>query len=157
MPSATELRDKAEAALGSLTPGARLTPALPAAWPDAGGKVVYLACLREPLPTSLASDVVHAPSDEVEVDVASGATRHTALPARSPLGEEQRALPGDGPPDADELARAEQALVDVVAGRRPADGARGDLAPYGRWLAAEALLAGDLRGRFGAFFEWVKA
>lgn len=157
MPSATELRDKAEAALGALTPGARLTPALPAAWPDARGEVVYLACLREPLPTSLPSDVVHAPSDEVVVDVKSGAARHSALPARAPLGEEQRSLTGDGPPSADELLPAEQALVDVVAGRRPAEGARGDLAPYKRWLAAEALLAAELRGRFGAFFGWLKA
>lgn len=151
--TAAELQQRAEEALGPKAMMTRLTPPLPASWPDAGGRVVFLAYRREPLPSGRVRYLVRPPRHAVEVDVGTGAARVVELPAADePLGEVERR---GGAPDG--LDAAAQALVDVVAGRRAADEARSTLAPYARWLEAEPEVAGDLRSRpeHAAFVSWV--
>ncbi len=156
--TADELEERARAALtdaNALT-RARLTPPLPAGWPDAGGRVVFLAYAREALPTALVRYEVRSPRHAVEVEVTAGAARVLELEGGgAPLGETGRARPVEGTPE--EFAAARQAVVDLVAGRRTAAEARAVLAPYRRWLEAEPLIAADLRGRptQAAFLEWL--
>lgn len=150
--TAAELQARAVEALGVEATRTRLTPPLPAAWPDAGGRVVFLAYRREALPSGRVRFLVRPPRHAVEVDVGSGEARLIELSDGAALGE----APG-GRADVGDLEAAAQALVDVVAGRRPAAGARPDLAAYRRWLEAEPLVADDLRTRPAqrAFLEWL--
>lgn len=151
--TASALRDEALLALGP-DPTALVTPALPAGWPDARGRVVYLRYAVEALPSSMDRARLASLPHQAEVDVATGAARRVDLPGAGPIGEEGEA-PVDAP-DAATLAAAEQALVDVVAGRRPAEAARADLRAYARWLASQPLVARDLERRHAAFVRWVR-
>lgn len=150
--TAAELQARAVEALGVDAARTRLTPPLPATWPDAAGRVVFLAYRREALPSGRVRFLVRPPRHAVEVDVRTGEPRVVELPDGPALGE----APG-GPATTGELDAAAQALVDVVAGRRPATEARPALAAYRRWLEAEPLVADDLRTRPGqsAFLEWL--
>lgn len=156
-PTAAWLEERARAALPpDAHVRARWTPPLPAAWPDAGGRVVFFVYGREALPTGQVRYQVRSPRHAVEVDVATGAARARELDGGHPLGEAGSRRPLEGPPGAFEAAK--QALVDLVAGRRPAGEARADLAgPYRAWLEDEPLIAADLRGRQGqaAFLAWL--
>lgn len=156
-PTAAQLEERARAALPQAAViRTRLTLPLPAAWPDAGGRVVFLVYGREALPTGQVRYAVRSPRHAVEVDVATGAARVLELQGGVPLGEAGRGRPVEGTPEA--FAAAKQALVDVVAGRRSAADARADLArPYRAWLESEPLIAADLRERQGrsTFLDWL--
>lgn len=153
-PTASALRARAAQALGP-DPTALLTPPLPAAWPDAGGRVVFLRYTVEALGSSLDRARLSSAPHQAVVDVATGTARKLDLAGAGPLGEEEASMV-DGPDEA-ALAKAEQALVDVVAGRRPAEGARADLRAYVRWLEAQPLIAVDLAKRHAAFVAWLRA
>jgi hypothetical protein len=56
-----------------------------------------------------------------------------------------------------ELARAEQVLVDVIAGARAPGDAREQLAAYRTWLDQSPLVRMDLESRAGAFMQWLDA
>lgn len=110
----------------------------------------------EPLPTGRVVYRMAGPVARVEfatLDAPPIVERFDPVP---PLGDEEpTARTTKGLPD--RVARAAEAMVEVVAGCRPAEAARADLAPYEEWLAQRALLAADLRHRAGPFIDWLAA
>ena len=156
----SELQRRAAEALGSRAIRTRLTPPLPAAWPEPQGRVVLLAYRREALPTGRIRYLVRPPRHAVEVDLGSGVARVLDLPDGPALGEVDSELGGGGwsGPEPDELAAAGQVLLDLVAGRRAPADARAELGAYARWLEAEPLVAADLQGRplQAAFVAWLR-
>ncbi|HEX8706137.1 MAG TPA: hypothetical protein VF815_45300 [Myxococcaceae bacterium] len=54
------------------------------------------------------------------------------------------------------LERAEQLMVEWVAGCRSADEMRSDLAAYLDWLLQNPVMGGDLEKRHSEFFSWLR-
>jgi hypothetical protein len=54
------------------------------------------------------------------------------------------------------VPRAEEVLVNVVAGCRQLESARADLHPYVAWIDAHPEIAGDLEKRSPSFIAWLK-
>jgi len=131
----------------------RTTPALPFAWPDAQGKLVFFAYETEPRLENSMSTEVTGPTHRVVVALASGEPLVEKLRAPRVLGVERDDKPG---PRRGEMPRAEQALVDVVAGCRTPDDAAADLRPYLAWLERAYVTAADLEKRAGPFIAWLK-
>jgi hypothetical protein len=152
--SIEELHQRVDAALGSRRTGLQLTPALPPGWPQASGKPVFFAYPVEDLPTGIISTRIHAPSHRITVASSDDTILVEPLASTRVLGTERSQ---GARPDPAALARAEQALVDVIAGCRATDDAAADLGPYLEWLDDHDIIAQDLEQRVGGFLAWLRA
>ncbi len=148
--AAIELRDKAQRAVGL---SAQLSLALPLAWPSDREGVVYFAYPTEALPTGVQRTRLRSASHRVVFAPVTGAPHVERLDASSVLGTQDE--PAE-PTDATEIARAEQALVDLVAGCRTTEQATGEIDVYLRWLADEPRIAEDLARRSEPFTTWLR-
>jgi hypothetical protein len=152
---AEELHALANAALDqALEPAAPrlVTPLLPTEWPSTSGKVMVLAYPMAPLESGITRYTLFAASHRVTIDVGDGTV------ATEPLGK-----PGKGKKlgsiektrerSDDPIHAAEQALVDVVAGRRPLEKSRMLLQPYTVWVEAHATVGKDVNARLKGFVD----
>jgi hypothetical protein len=152
VPSAADLSRRAAAALPEGGLGLRLSPPLPAAWPPGLPQLEWFAYRSTALPTGVIAYKVEGPVHKVSLTLPEGQPRAAAVSDGKELGRE--AGSGTAVP---ELGSAEQALVEVVLGRRAPDSARADLAPYSQWATASSLVGADLRRRKPEFFGWLDA
>lgn len=152
--SIVELHRRVDAALGPRHTGLQLTPALPLGWPEASGKPVFFAYPVEDLPTGIISTKIHAPSYRITVASADDTIVVEPLASSGVLGTERRR---GARPDAEALAHAEQALMDVITGCRASDDAAADLGPYLAWLDYHGIIARDLEQRVSGFLAWLRA
>ena len=148
--AAIELRGKAQLAVGL---SAQLTLALPLAWPSDREGVVYFAYPSEALPTGIQRTRLRSPSPRIVFAPVTSAPQLEAIDSSSVLGTQDD--PAE-PTDATEIARAEQALVDIVSGCRTADQATGEIEAYLRWLEDEPVIAQDLARRSEPFTTWLR-
>ena len=151
-PSAAELGERAQTALPRNEIGLRLSPLLPAAWPPASAAVEWLAYRSEPLPTGVIAYKWSGPVSKVTLALSGGEPHAETISDGAALGregEESASMPDLGP--------AQQALLDVVLGRRAPDSARAELAAYARWAATHPAMGADLRRRKPEFFRWLDA
>jgi len=146
-----ELRQRAqEAAAEDLL---SLYPPSPAAWPDAGGKVAYLAYHAEPLPTGRVRYAVSRPTRRIVVSVADGSVEVEHMAGGQGDGEV-----GELPPTLRQrLDTAEAALIEVVAGARSPEDAREDLGAYVSWLNAYPVFAAQYEAFAREFVAWLRA
>jgi hypothetical protein len=152
-PSVVELSRRARAALPRAGIGLHLSPPLPATWPPASApQLEWFAYEQTPLATGVIASNVEGPLHVVSLALPDGEPRAAMVSDRKALGRDTGAQP-----DVPDLAAAEQALVDVLLGRRTLDSARADLAPYSRWATAASPIGADLRRRKPEFFRWLDA
>jgi hypothetical protein len=79
------------------------------------------------------------------------------MPPGAVLGDEADRLDGSLTGDAEaRIERAEQALIEVVAGCRSADEARAELAGYLEWLQLHPAMGGDLEQRGEKLLSWLR-
>ncbi len=150
---AEELHALANAALDQvLEPGSprMVTPLLPSEWPPTSGTVMVLAYPLTPIEGELTHHTLMTASHRVTIAVGDGTV------TTEPLGKKSKKL---GTIDKtrersdDPIHAAEQALVDVVAGRRAPEKSRMLLMPYTTWAEGHGLLGKDVSGRQKPFFE----
>ena len=150
---AAELLALANTALDQvLEPGAprMVTPLLPSEWPPTSGKVMVLVYPLAVIEGQLTRYTLLAPSHRVTIAVSDGTVTTEPLGKKSKkLGSIEKTRERSDDP----IHGAEQALVDVVAGRRPPEKARMLLMPYTTWVEGHGLLGKDVSGRQKAFFE----
>lgn len=103
------------------------------------------------MPAGIIAYEVRGPLHEV-LTLPDGEPRAAAVADGKDLGRE-----ADGLGDTSDLRSAEQALVDVVFGRRSPEAARADLAPYSRWATASSPIGADVRRRKPDLFRWLDA
>jgi hypothetical protein len=152
--TAKQLKEEARAALGAEAFRADLAPALPTQWPPPGGGIVFYVYRAESLPTGRVRYEVRGPSQRIVfADPAAAPVVESITPVL--LGEEdqQRAWPAGFNA---QLERAEEALVDIVAGRRTAEDGRPALQAYATWMAHSALVAHDLHCYAASFLAWLQ-
>ena len=150
-----ELKKEALAALGADAFRADLAPALPTQWPPPGGGIVFYVYRTESLPTGRRRLSVSGPSQRIVFASPDAGPAVESIQPVPVLGEEeqQRAWPRDF---SAELERAEQALIDMVAGRRGPDDQRPALQAYATWLEHSPLMANDLERRAAPFLGWLQ-
>jgi hypothetical protein len=131
--------------------GISLAPVLPSAWPPRDKFLVWLAYRTEPLPTGAIASRILGPVSQVQIELPEGSPTVLQFDSIPSLGRDRDAGP------APEMTIAEQALVDVITGRRDAESARGELASYLAWVKAKPVIGADMRKRFPEFFTWLEA
>lgn len=149
-PTPAALRDSVLNGFGSFQNWPRLTPVLPAQWPDSSGEAEWLAYRAEVLPTGIVAYSLEGPVAKVTWKFPHGEIRNEKLEAITVKGRTDDALP------APNMQAAEQALISVLLGHIPADSALAALQPYRAWADATPLLGADVRLRKQAFFDWLE-
>lgn len=151
------------ASLDSLTSRARgalakpgfnlvLSPMLPAAWPPASPAVEFFAYESMPLPSGVVSYRLTGPKFKLALTLPDGP------PVLSPLENGQAAGTGyDRWPGAEDMRKAQEALLEVVAGRRDPEAAKADLRAYQKWSQFETVMGADARKRMPGFFGWLES
>jgi hypothetical protein len=148
--TAGELRGRAQLAVGY---SVQLSLALPVAWPTANEGVMFLAYPSETLPTGMQRTRLRSPSHRIVFSPASAEPRVEPLGTTTVLGTQDEMAE---PVDPALVARAEQAMVDIVSGCRTAEQATTDIQPYLQWLDHEPVIARDLDHRSGTFMGWLR-
>jgi hypothetical protein len=123
---------------------------LPTEWPSTSGRVMVLAYPLGPTESGVTRYTLFAASHRVTIDVNDG----TATP--EPLGKKGKKLgtiEKSRERSDDPIHGAEQALVDVVAGRKPPEKARMLLLPYTQWVETHGAVGKDVDARVKAFVE----
>lgn len=152
VPLAAALSRRAAASLPHAGLGLRLSPPLPAAWPPQSPQLEWFAYRSTALPTGVIAYQLDGPVHKVSLRLPDGEPRAAAVADGKELGRET-----DNGSAAPDLGAAEQALVEVVLGRRAPDSARADLAAYSGWASASSQIGADLRRRKPEFFRWLDA
>lgn len=147
---AGELRGRAQIAVGF---SVQLSLALPIEWPTSSEGVMFLAYPSETLPTGMARTRLRSPSHRIVFAPLNAEPRIEPLGTSTVLGTQDVAVE---PVDPALVARAEQALVDIVAGCRTPEQATADLRPYSQWLDHEPVIAKDLVRRSRSFIAWLR-
>jgi hypothetical protein len=151
--TAEELTSRARAALREVDPWPLLSPLLPSVWPPREhepARVEWYAYDSVPLPTGAIAYRITGPRSRVVIDLPDGEPR--VEPVREPSAH---GTSRDAHFDRDALARAEHALVEVLAGRRIAALARPQLAAYLQWADAADVLGAEALSRKPEFFAWL--
>lgn len=154
---AVELRALANTALDqALDPYAArvVTPLLPTEWPSTSGRVMVLAYPLTPLESGVTRYSLFAATHRVTIDVNDGTV--TTEPIGGKKAKKLGTLEQTRERSDDPIHAAEQALVDVVAGRTTPEKARRMLYPYVEWAKAHGAAGHDVEGREAAFFELVR-
>jgi hypothetical protein len=151
--SADELARIARAAIGSAEVLARLTPILPGRWPEPDGTSVLFVYESVPAPGGSASFDVRGPIYRITFS-RDGEAAVEKLDGARELGiEQRRKAPAAGLDPA--LERAQEALLEVLAGCRSPESARPDLGGYRMWLSQYPVIAVDLQKRAASFLDWL--
>lgn len=148
---AGELRGRAQIAVGY---SVQLTLALPIAWPTPNEGVMFLAYPSETLPTGMQRTRLRSPSHRIVFSPMNAELRVEPLGTSTILGIQDDTA---DPVDPARVARAEQAMVDIVYGCRAANQATTDIRPYLQWLDHEPVIAQDLDHRSAPFIGWLRA
>jgi hypothetical protein len=152
VPDAQSLRALAKKEMPSPQLVPRLSPLLPARWPDPAGAVEWLAYAEEVLPTGDFAARLRGPVAKITWQTPGGKPRAERFAGEPPLlGTVYEGLP---PPSLDS---AEAALREVAEGRLGAGAAKPALRAYLAWADASPLLGPDLRARYAGFFAWLAA
>jgi hypothetical protein len=111
----------------------------------------------EPLPTGVVRFRIQGPSKRIVFASLGAEPVVEALHPGVVLGEEADRLDGALTGDAEaRIERAEQALVEVVAGCRSVDEARAELAGYLEWLQLHPSMGRDLEQRGERLLSWLR-
>jgi hypothetical protein len=148
--AAGELRGRAQVAVGA---SVQLSLALPSAWPSSTEGVMFLAYPSETLPTEMHRTRLRSPSHRIVFSPANAEPRVEPLGTSTVLGTQDDTVE---PVDPALVARAEQAIVDIVSGCRTAEQAITDIRPYLEWLDHEPVIAQDLDKRSRNFMGWLR-
>ena len=154
LPTAKDLATAAEAALGRDVLRPKLTPVLPADWPDAGGSVVYYVYRSDSLPSGRVRFRLTGPTHRVEFAALTVKPTVHTYPEPKALGEEEREHLTDEIKQ--NLEKAQQTLIEIIAGDRPDEQSRAELQPYLVWLERNPRVAGDVETRSAAFVAWLR-
>jgi len=150
---AVELLALANTALDQvLEPGvARMvTPLLPTEWPSTSGKVMVLAYPMAALESGVTRYTLFVALYQVTIDVDDGTVATESIGKKGKkLGSFEKTRERSDDP----IHGAEQALVDVVAGRRPPEKARMLLLPYTQWVEGHGAVGKDVNVRMKGFLE----
>lgn len=144
------IRQAVDSALGLERLGLTLSPALPMRWPAAHPQVVFFGYESEALPTGVIAYRISGPKVKVTITLPAGRAVVEKLSLSDVSGRETMAFDGVG-----DLGRAEQALLDVVAGSRTPESVKIELGAYSRWAARNKILGADARRRAREFFNWL--
>ncbi len=148
--AAGNLRGRAQVAVGT---SVQLTLALPSTWPSSQEGVMFLAYPSETLPTEMHRTRLRSPSHRIVFSPANAEPRVEPLGTSTVLGTQDDTAE---PVDPALVARAEQAIVDIVSGCRTAEQAITDIRPYLQWLDHEPVIARDLDKRSRNFMGWLR-
>lgn len=152
VPSRDSLLQRAHAALAGESFDLILSPVLPAAWPPQGPAVEFFAYASMPLPSGVVSYRITGPKFRLILPLPEGKPVLTAVEDGKASGTEyDRGLGAEG------MGNAQEALLEVVAGRRDPEAAKADLRAYVNWSRHGAVMGADARKRKGAFFAWLEA
>ncbi|NNC19656.1 hypothetical protein HRD49_22215 [Corallococcus exiguus] len=150
------LAEQAREELGQGMVGAELAPVLPTQWPPKGGGLEYFVYRKKSLPTGLVKLEVQGPTERVHFATPGAKPRVESLAPVAALGVEDTTVQGLSDSSRSHVERAEQALLDVVAGCRSLEEARGDLEGYLEWVAQNPLQGQDLERRGATLFSWLR-
>ncbi len=149
------LKQRVRDSLSGGLPGIELSPLLPAAWPPqpasagaAGAEI--LAYQSQALPSGIVAYRITGPKSIVSIVLPAGTFSIRAAKDGKSCGTKRDAGPG---PDAGDSA--EQALLDVLLGKRTPEAARKDLDGYSQWVSQGSVIAKDVKRRKTAFFTWL--
>ena len=148
--AAGELRGRAQIAVGY---SVQLSMALPVAWPTSNEGVMFLAYPSETLPTGMQRTRLRSPSHRIVFSPMNGEPRVESLGTSTVIGTQDEMAERVDPAL---VARAEQAMVDIVSGCRTAEQATTDIRPYLQWLDHEPVIAQDLDHRSRTFIGWLR-
>ncbi|QAT84860.1 hypothetical protein EJ065_3297 [Corallococcus coralloides] len=154
--SARAFAEQAREALGQDMLGAEIAPVLPTQWPPKGGGLEYFVYRQRPLPTGLVKFEIQGPTERVHFVTPSAKLRVESLEPVAALGVEDMTAREPSDFSQNHVERAEQALLDVVAGCRSLDEARGDLEGYLEWVEQNPLQGRDLERRGDTLFSWLR-
>lgn len=150
---AVELLALANAALDEvLDPYAArvVTPLLPTEWPSTSGTVMVLAYPLTPLESGVTRYTLSSPSYRVTLAVGDGTVTTESLGKKAKrLGTIEKARERSDDP----IHQGEQALVDVVAGRKTPEKASRILRHYIEWADGHGAVGKDAEARAAAFFK----
>jgi hypothetical protein len=127
-----------------------ITPALPPSWPLEGSTVVYLVYPLTPAEQGVDRYKTTAPLHRVELDVSTREVSVQTLEKPKKLGDYDRPRPKKD----DTMDKAEQALLDLAAGRVKPEKVHYLLFGYGRWFEANGSIGADAQKRSSAFATW---
>jgi hypothetical protein len=127
-----------------------ITPALPPSWPLDGSTVVYLVYPLTPAERGVDRYKTTAPLHRVELDVSTREASVQTLEKPKKLGDYDRPRPKKD----DAMDKAEQALLDLAAGRVKAEKVHYLLFGYGRWFEANGSIGADAQKSSSAFATW---
>ncbi|RKG90792.1 hypothetical protein D7W82_02660 [Corallococcus sp. CA049B] len=150
------LAEQAREALGQDMLGAEIAPVLPTQWPPKGGGLEYFVYRSEPLPTGIVKSEIRGPTERIHFATPGAKPLVESLGNAAVLGVEETAMRESLNPPQNHVERAEQALLDVVAGCRSLDEARSDLEGYLEWVEQNPLQGRDLERRGDTLFSWLR-
>ena len=151
---AAAIREAAQAALVQEWHD-RLTPLLPDRWPQPQSANFY-TFESVPLPTGAVTYSVRGPVRQVVFDNPAGPPRIIQFKRQKPLGHEHfPACFGQELPTKEALVRAEQALLDFIAGCQTLESLLPKLEPYREWFCVHPVVTTDVRQRLPAFMKWL--
>ncbi|MFY0580683.1 hypothetical protein ACN28S_46285 [Cystobacter fuscus] len=136
--------------------GAQLAPVLPTHWPPTGGGLEYFVYRKKSLPTGLVKSEVRGPSERILFTTPGAKPVVEALESTAMLGVEDMTVRESFNGSQSHVERAEQSLLEVVAGCRSLDEARGDLEGYLEWVEQNPLQGRDLERRGDPLFSWLR-
>ncbi|WP_147469486.1 hypothetical protein [Corallococcus sp. AB045] len=148
--------EQAREELGPGMVGAEFAPVLPTQWPPKGGGLEYFVYRQRPLPTGLVKFEVQGPTERVHFVAPGAKPRVESLEPVVALGVEDMTAREPSGFSQSHVEQAEQALLDVVAGCRSLEGARGDLEGYLEWVEQNPLQGRDLERRGDTLFSWLR-
>lgn len=129
----------------------RLTPLLPDRWPEPRG-VAYYTYTWLPRGTGMPSHSVLGPVRQVVFVTLASSPRIDHFKRVKELDSEYQ----EGElPRPEDIALAEQALLEVIQGCQTPEAAIPKLEPYRAWLRIHPVAAKDLRKRQPAFMNWL--
>lgn len=127
-----------------------ITPPMPEAWPLAGKVVYYMYPLETFEGAAVDAYQAKTPSHRAVLDVATGEVALEELGKAKKLGKYTHTRVRH---DA-AVAKAEQALLDLAAGRVEQKKVHYLLAAYGDWFEKHGKVGTDCRKRVAAFADW---
>jgi hypothetical protein len=153
VPTTVELSDAARFALRDEPTILDFAPLLPTRWPADGGGVVILAYEMDWLNDGPAWYRPRGPTHEITFTSLKDAPRFRRLGR----GKKLKAPGFASSEEVASLSRAQQALVDLVAGCRKPEGAKYDLVYYLEWLRLHPEIGKRIEARSPAFVAWLRA
>jgi len=154
--SVSALDEQAREELGANMVGAQLAPVLPTHWPPTGGGLAYFVYRKKSLPTGLVKSEVQGPTERILFTTPGAKPTVEPLAPAAALGVEDTTVRAPLDNSRGHVERAQQALLEVVAGCRSLDEARGDLEGYLEWVEQNPLQGRDLERRGDPLFSWLR-